>query len=343
MLRACAATLVFLLHFLPHYQAMNGSIELFKAISAWGFTGVDVFFVISGFVIAHTSINKPKNKQSFLTFIKHRLSRIYLGYWPFLLLASVLIYLYQPTKFNSLDIVNSIFLTTSNINQLILPVSWTLSYELMFYVIFSSVFFLRLKYFSLVLISITCLVLLNGYYHPTIDPSNITNHMDFIFSPALLEFFFGVLVYVYRKQLKQNKFIYIGGVCGLLFCTFGVYFDAKLGLFRTFTFGISAMSFLVTALALEASKKAVAGKLFISNGNASYTLYLCHLLWIQLFFVSGVRDFLSNQPQVIIELGSLCFILMVLLFSHLFYLFIEAPLYKTVRDFSWKKTAIQKP
>jgi len=59
MLRAIAALLVLLHHTLPHYEVMGGSLSFIKQLSSWGFVGVDIFFIISGFIMAYTTIDKP--------------------------------------------------------------------------------------------------------------------------------------------------------------------------------------------------------------------------------------------------------------------------------------------
>jgi len=60
ILRALAAILVVLHHSLPHYLEMGGKSSLLGHIGQYGFVGVDIFFVISGFVIYKATIEKVK-------------------------------------------------------------------------------------------------------------------------------------------------------------------------------------------------------------------------------------------------------------------------------------------
>ena len=91
-LRGIAALLVLFHHSLPHFKAMNISNVVFESIAKFGFLGVDIFFVISGFVMAKTTIDKPQNLNASVQFILKRFLRIFLGFWPIMILA--LIYYY---------------------------------------------------------------------------------------------------------------------------------------------------------------------------------------------------------------------------------------------------------
>ena len=83
LLRALAAIFVVCHHIAPQYQAMGGHSKSFESAASWGFTGVDLFFVISGFIMAHATFHKERTFSNAKAFIKHRFARVYLGYWPF--------------------------------------------------------------------------------------------------------------------------------------------------------------------------------------------------------------------------------------------------------------------
>ncbi|NYZ69707.1 acyltransferase [Endozoicomonas sp. SM1973] len=123
MLRAFAAIVVFLHHALPHYTTMNGTASLLISFAEYGYIGVDIFFVISGFVICHTTIHKERNYHNLYKFVKHRMLRIYLGYWPFFFIAFLLSYYSDPQKLERIDLLGSFFLTNSNLYDLLLPVT----------------------------------------------------------------------------------------------------------------------------------------------------------------------------------------------------------------------------
>ena len=77
-LRAFAAINVVFLHVLIGGESYNRPANLLSFFGNWGASGVDIFFVISGFVMIYTHINNPK---TVLNFYKSRLIRILPIYW----------------------------------------------------------------------------------------------------------------------------------------------------------------------------------------------------------------------------------------------------------------------
>lgn len=72
MLRALAAFMVFCFHAAPQYQAMGGGWKGFERLSGIGFAGVDIFFVISGFVAALTTLNRDRTASNAGEFLRRR-------------------------------------------------------------------------------------------------------------------------------------------------------------------------------------------------------------------------------------------------------------------------------
>jgi peptidoglycan/LPS O-acetylase OafA/YrhL len=324
MLRAIAAILVVLHHALPHYAAMGGDLSWIRHISAWGFLGVDIFFVISGFIMAYTTFHKERGLKSAKTFMKHRLFRIYLGYWPFFLAAVFLLLIKDPAKLHSYDLVGSFFLTNADMFQLVLPVSWSLSYELYFYVLFAATLFISVRSLYRIIPAVSLgLFLLTTYlfWHPVLPAS-------FFYSPFLLEFFAGVLIYMYRDTLLRLWILPVALLIGLYAYRYGILHESKNGWIRIMTFGTGAAMTLLVALILEKFALYRAGKLLVSIGNASYTLYLSHLLILGFFYYSGLRDLFTSQSSILFPLLGLCIILLLcIIFSLIYYRYIEKPVY----------------
>ncbi len=86
-LRFVAALLVVFYHTSNHVR-MTGVDQgvFFEIAEAVGFAGVDIFFVISGFIMFHTT-KKTTGALSMVEFLKRRMARIFSGYWPFFFLA----------------------------------------------------------------------------------------------------------------------------------------------------------------------------------------------------------------------------------------------------------------
>jgi len=332
MLRALAAIAVVLHHAYPHYEAMGGHIEFIRYISQWGFIGVDIFFVISGFIMAYTTFNKERTLKSATTFFKHRLFRIYLGYWPFFFVMILAVYMTNPQKIESLDIFGSFFLTNANMFQLVLPVSWSLSYELYFYLLFLFTFIFSVRQLYRVIPIFMAMILflvLFAFYDSSLPQS-------FFYSPFLLEFFAGVVLYMYREYLIKLWLLPVALILVLIFYGYGIHDELKNGLYRVLSFGAGAFFIVLSVLILEHYQLFCAGKRLEALGNASYALYLSHLLIIQIFYFSGLRGVFTADNQWLPLLGLLFILMLSVLFSLAFYRKIERPVYQKAIQYGQK-------
>ena len=324
MLRAFAAIAVVLHHAYPHYEAMGGSLPIVGAVSQWGFLGVDIFFVISGFIMAYTTFTKERTFDNATTFLKHRLFRIYLGYWPFFIMMLFALYWTNPQKLESLDIFGSLFLLNSNMFQLVLPISWSLSYELYFYILFVFTFLFPIRYLYVVIplfiVSILSLVLYAFF--------NVEFPYSFFYSPFILEFFSGVLLYMYKEYIMKTWILFVSVVVIVIAYRYGMENELKNGLYRVSSFGVGALFIVLSALILEEKNLFHAGKFFEDLGNASYTLYLSHLIIIQVFYSSRLRGVFTVQSDIT-PLAALLFLLVICIaFSLIYYQKIEKPIYQ---------------
>ena len=326
MLRALAALMVVLLHAAPHYRDMNGKASWLMDVASWGYTGVDLFFVISGFVIAATTFSKERNFATCKTFLKRRFARIYLGYWPFLLLMLLVTWLVVPERLEMIDMLGSFFLFNTNINELLHPVSWTLSYELYFYILFALLFAINLKRATFFIITFFSIILCIAVW----SLLNLDYQIPFLLSPFLLEFLSGVMLYYFKGILHKKWIIPFSIIMVVAACSGGVYSGKVEGAVRVFTFGVAAFFILAIAISLEYRKLYVAKNWLVALGDASYTLYLIHWPMILVFYASGLRNYIAGQSQWLIEAGFASFILLCLIVSHFFYKKVELPLYKKI-------------
>jgi len=324
MLRAFAAILVIMHHTLPHYKAMGGNLTWVTHISTWGFVGVDIFFIISGFIMAYTTFSKERTILNAVTFFKHRFFRIFLGYWPFFLAMITIIFISNPNKLSTLDILGSFFLINANMFQLVLPVSWSLSYELYFYFLFLFTFLFSIKHLYILIPSFILGILflvLYSYFTPTLPQS-------FFYSPFLLEFFAGVLLYMYKKYLMKIWILPLSVLLMLFSYWYGITHETKNGIYRVVTFGTGAFLMVLIALIMETKNLYQSHKYFTILGDASYTLYLSHLIILELFWMLGLRGLFQSSTPVLPLLGLALILLLCILFSILYYQKIEKPLYK---------------
>src|ERR1051325_598311 len=73
---ACGVMLFHYTYFGPQHHTWPGSFPILSQISKYGFLGVDVFFILSGFVILLTAYEKDA-----IAFTVARMIRLYPAYW----------------------------------------------------------------------------------------------------------------------------------------------------------------------------------------------------------------------------------------------------------------------
>ena len=133
-LRGIAAMMVVLLHFSNMIAPAAPSLA---AAFQYGYLGVDIFFLISGFII-YLSTTSPGARDG-RSFLLRRFCRVVLPAWAAMLLAIAA----QPPYLRAL-IHGGLFIPLSNtappfFGYSFLIVAWTLSYELLFYLVFAGV------------------------------------------------------------------------------------------------------------------------------------------------------------------------------------------------------------
>ena len=127
-------------------------------LSIVGFSGVDVFFVLSGFIILYTSFGKT----SISNFIKKRIIRIYPIYWVVtVLLISLYFISPSPDQAHKGDlgvILGSLSLFPQE--HYVVGVAWTLTYEVIFYLVFAVSYFKSPKVFYYTFFSWAAMILI---------------------------------------------------------------------------------------------------------------------------------------------------------------------------------------
>ena len=94
-------------------------------------------------------------------------------------------------------------------------------------------------------------------------------------------------------------------------------------------FDTGALCLVHAMLILESYGYYRAGKWLVSLGDASYTLYLSHLILLEIFYFVGLRNLFTDAHSTLLPLAGLLSILVLCItFSLLYYRYIEKPLYK---------------
>lgn len=271
ILRFIAASFVLFSHIENKaYQYNILSLEWYKFRGP----GVDIFFVMSGFVICLTTARKNITPMEFL---KGRMQRILPLYWFFTTLA-LFIFLYNPSLINKsggyVSVIASYFLIPGE-HKFLVHNGWTLSYDVYFYIIFAlSLYFLRNKINYIALIAILTLLPAIGMVVLGLD--NI-----FFFNVILLEYALGIFAYLIYIELNLsfilNIFLIVLGAALILFQNIFNVFDTIFG--RALEGGVPAFLCVVGIIGLESffrSHYHKFVKLIDRLGDASYSIYLSH-------------------------------------------------------------------
>jgi len=136
LLRFCAASLVLVAHLKFDLEVVYGQLVLPRVLQgAAGAVGVDIFFVISGFIICYTVSH---GNLSAGAFFRHRFFRIVPVYYLYTLPLLILAILHRQLTANAL--VNSfLFLPLLDTERFTSPLhmyGWTLCFEVWFYAVF---------------------------------------------------------------------------------------------------------------------------------------------------------------------------------------------------------------
>lgn len=312
-LRACAALAVVLFH----------AAEKTGHHFAIGAAGVDVFFVISGFIMWVISDRQTATPGRFLI---ERALRIIPVYWlaTALMIVGAALGLFPNLVLSAHHILASLFFipARSPSNGEIWPVlvqGWTLNYEIFFYLVFALSLFLR-RNMRLVGVGLVfgMLVVLGASMSST-NPLFLTYTR-----PIMLEFVAGMLI----GQIWLKGRIPGPGI-GLALVVLAVVGFFVLQVFRLpfseFDCGPLAIALVIGTLSLEAAGRVPSWRPLTFLGDASYSIYLWHTFAISVIAkVVAMAGFASG-------LAFLCAVAGGIVAGSLAYLFIERPLVKRLR------------
>jgi peptidoglycan/LPS O-acetylase OafA/YrhL len=284
ILRALAATLVLVghaLHDSNFIAARSGQAELYQHFMDFGL-GVDIFFVISGFIMLYTTAGKFGTPGAARQFLIRRLQRIAPLYW--LMTAALIVgALIAPKLLNVpiegwRPIVESyLFIPGLRANGEVRPIlalGWTLNYEMFFYVLFAAVLFLPLKRGLLLLTAFfVCFVAAGALVQMP------TTALAFWSDSIIFEFLFGVAVaLLFRANVRLSApvalLLFVAGA--VLAVGLGPLWGVSDTLPRFVSAGIPAAMIVFAA----ACGPRLPASWFIAPlvliGDASYSLYLSH-------------------------------------------------------------------
>jgi exopolysaccharide production protein ExoZ len=309
-LRALAAIGVVLFHF--------GLLPATSIPFGVGASGVDLFFVLSGFIIAYSSAEGGR------FFLAHRLIRVLPAYWIATALAAVF-------TLQNLDITAAAGWLMQSLFYLPHPdgrpplifVAWTLVYELAFYLLY----WVALRFGS-DKAPIACLLflLVLALVHPPGLPGPW---------PLLIEFAMGIGVFLGVERYGWG--MRLSGWSGLLAAAAGAVLLLTLpaltgygpddydSLVRVLSWGVPAAMIVSGLVVAEANGIAVRGKLVLLLGAASYAIYLLHPIAVGQLLQLSPNKAPANWALCLIAVG------LTVAVAVAFHTFVEVPLLRRLR------------
>ena len=325
ILRFVAAMLVAVMHIT---QAISIHITGRGEGIYWGTgaVGVDIFFIISGFVMMISTANVPfhgaQRRVDAWIFIKRRIQRIVPLYWFYTLLKAALIVAVPALAMKSViepgHLAASLLFTPMTapwgLIQPVLPVGWTLNFEMLFYVVFAIAMAIgapRVRWCLLVFL----LVFVAARFMPGSVP------LAFYAQSIIFEFIIGV---AFAQALLRWGTGPVGAgallvAAGAIF-TFGLGWDP--GSDRLFPWGVGSAAIVLGTIWLE---RVIEGRRWARPlaflGDASYSIYLSHTFVVPACVIAlkklGVAD-----TMAVFTITSLA----VMAAGSLSYLWLEKPL-----------------
>ena len=308
------------LRFFAAFSVMMVHLPVFE----FGIWGVDIFFVISGFIMMYVTENNEK------FFLLKRIFRIVPLYW-LLTLGVFVLAIFVPEVLNNTTanvdhLIKSLFFIPFDKNGTghfpILFLGWTLNFEVIFYFLFalSLVFFKENRMIACSIFIIIFLVL-----------NKIFSEKNFIFetyaNDIFIEFIFGMILFTIWKKYKNkistnlsNHFICLAILLVSIFIL--NYYNFS----RSVSYGLPSL--ILTVYFLFFLNHLKFPKILVSLGDASYCIYLLHPYVIQFFY----KILEINEYDIIIELVfTLIISIIVFIVSLLIYKFIEFPINGSLR------------
>jgi exopolysaccharide production protein ExoZ len=333
ILRGIAAALVVSHHSLEESLAISGKMAPDWLI-ALGACGVDIFFVISGFIIFSVTYGRePRNPEPAPVFLLKRFIRIFPLYWICLIATFALWssgFFYRSLHLDAHILGASVFLLPSN--KLIIGVAWTLVYEMYFYYLYSITLYIRNARISVLT---TTALIGAGLLLSNFLPQGDFRH--FLSNPIALEFCFGLILsyFIHSRALDGIwlRYLWLPGL--ILMAAAAAFSENKYSstagpaaTIRYLAWGLPALLVTVSFIKMRFDKS-VLNRILLPIGDASYSIYLTHPTMMIVFATLIKYHFLTSVGYPII--WPLLFVVICIVFGLLIHYFIERPILAWLR------------
>ncbi|HBK06549.1 MAG TPA: hypothetical protein DDZ81_11885 [Acetobacteraceae bacterium] len=284
-LRAVAALLVVAYHAVEQWTThMPG----YQPGDYWpnGAAGVDIFFVISGLVMTISTQRNAGRPNPAWTFAKDRLIRIVPLYWLVTTtkIAAVLALpeMVERTTLDPFYTIGSYLLLpvrdATGLIRPVLPVGWTLTYEMLFYILVTVALLMRVS-LGRVCIPVLLAFAALAFISPPDDFANT----------IVAEFLFGIAIGNAIPRL-QSLPPAVGMITGSVGFALLLMVPVGDGLARPLTWGVPAACIVASTVSAEMTIRRHLPRWLLAAGNASYATYLTHGFVIPVVFILCARS-----------------------------------------------------
>jgi exopolysaccharide production protein ExoZ len=299
-LRGVAAMLVVVYHLGSPLERMGYQGHWPAGLSG----GVDIFFVISGFVMWLTTRGRPTTT---LDFWRRRITRIVPLYW---LVTSVMLIvllaapqLMQTARFELGHVIASyLFIPAVNparpaMEPLLFP-GWTLNYEMFFYLIFGLLLPVSARARLIGTVAILAGLVALGV---ALDLPRLSI-AGFYSDSIMLEFAFGMLLGELTFVRGGGRLLPRAAGWALMAAGFAclLLLPGIPGVPRSVLYGVPGVMIVLGCLSVECDGGVPAIPLLHHLGNASYSIYLTQMITMAAFFVAWRRLHLDAVPALMI-------------------------------------------
>lgn len=297
-LRGVAALIVVFFHFRYYLNDYYDNANLGDTLFANGAFGVDLFFIISGFIICYAT-QRPEPKP-LLSYVLKRFFRIY----PLLLISLIAFYFLFGD--NNTSVLRSFLPLHADYSEsgpffgynMLSPV-WTLTYEIFFYGLFFIALMMsqRHRKWLVLLLIVAAFTVSQLFLNQQIELSAYTDFdytsnaiaepvIALLSSPMLLEFAYGIILFMSYKALPDfseqvEKFIVTAALFIMAFSIIALYMPGFYG-HGPVKWGLPSFLLLSAALIYERFKGLPTLAVLHFLGDISFSLYLTHVIMIKL-------------------------------------------------------------
>jgi len=316
-----------------------GQINIAGPVSFVG-TGVDLFFVISGFCMFLMYFSKQNQFSipNYLNYLKKRYFRIAPVFY-----VAILVYSFFAASFNfnqidwSYNLINASFTRIFfNVSTLYAPHFWSLATEWHFYLILPLIIFLSSKFGfrKMIVFCLTLNLLFRGYFW--IEQNDHYNLINYSIFNRLVEFLFGIIVARIYLQKRQEKILNskLMILAGFIIAFLGRILMSSIFQDRTdiigyfsrvlnipiLTAGYSLM--IINSLNVNSIfSKMLESKFFIFIGKISYSMYLWHWIIAEAISIYIRNNITSNNLNGLLITFFLSFIILIPISKLSYFLF----------------------